>query len=125
MGVAGEGPRAGEGLRGCHASRQVVRQFSTNRQGCPCRLHPANVTTVGWDWRLVKFIMEDQVLGTVCVAWGRDHPAHAAWGWAWPKCFVWLCSAELASPTVSASWESHIYPQCSLNPLHSFRQVVH
>ncbi|XP_068884972.1 SUMO-interacting motif-containing protein 1 isoform X2 [Aphelocoma coerulescens] len=23
-------------------------------------LHPANVATVGWDWRLVKFIMEDQ-----------------------------------------------------------------
>lgn len=69
---------AGEGLRGCRASKQMVRQVSTNRHGCPCRLHPANITTLGWDWTLVKFIMEQQVLGTLCVTWGRAHPAHAA-----------------------------------------------
>ncbi|XP_033922976.1 SUMO-interacting motif-containing protein 1 isoform X2 [Melopsittacus undulatus] len=27
-------------------------------------LHPANATTVGWDWMLLKYIMEDKVLGT-------------------------------------------------------------
>ncbi|XP_050167788.1 SUMO-interacting motif-containing protein 1 isoform X2 [Myiozetetes cayanensis] len=34
-------------------------------------LHPANAATVGWDWTLLKFIMEDQVLGTVCVTSGQ------------------------------------------------------
>ncbi|XP_065500029.1 SUMO-interacting motif-containing protein 1 isoform X3 [Caloenas nicobarica] len=29
-------------------------------------LHPANATTVGWDWALLKYTMEDQVLGTMC-----------------------------------------------------------
>ncbi|XP_065547084.1 SUMO-interacting motif-containing protein 1 isoform X1 [Lathamus discolor] len=29
-------------------------------------LHPANATTVGWDWTLLKYIMEDKVLGTMC-----------------------------------------------------------
>lgn len=81
---AGEAPEqvglgvAGEGLRGCSASKQPAKQFITNGHDCPCRLHPANITTVGWDWTLLKFIMEDKVLGMVCVTWGRDHPAHAA-----------------------------------------------
>lgn len=77
---AGQAPeRVGWGrARGCRASRQVVGQFSTNGQCCPCRLHPANVATVGWDWTLLKYIMEDQVLGTACVAQGRDHPVCGA-----------------------------------------------
>ncbi|XP_071426249.1 SUMO-interacting motif-containing protein 1 isoform X2 [Pithys albifrons albifrons] len=34
-------------------------------------LHPANTATVGWDWTLLKFIMEDQVLGTMCCHIGQ------------------------------------------------------
>lgn len=44
--------------RGC-----LVRQASAGSQRCPCRLHPANTATVGWDWVLLKYVMEDQVLG--------------------------------------------------------------
>lgn len=36
------------------------------------------MTTVGWDWTLLKYIMEDQVLGTVCITSGRDHPLRGA-----------------------------------------------
>lgn len=122
--MAREGLRAGKGLTGCCASKQMVRQFSTNGHCCSCRLHPANITTVGWDWTRVKFIMEHQVLGTLCHM-GQGSYSTCCPRVNVPKCFLWLCSAaELASPTASASWESHIYPQRSLNPLHSFRQVV-
>ncbi|XP_074772161.1 SUMO-interacting motif-containing protein 1 isoform X5 [Athene noctua] len=40
-------------------------------------LHPANAATVGWDWMLLKYIMEEQVLGTTCLTLGRDHPGHS------------------------------------------------
>ncbi|XP_068017315.1 SUMO-interacting motif-containing protein 1 isoform X2 [Melanerpes formicivorus] len=29
-------------------------------------VHPANAATVGWDWMLLKYTMEDQVLGPTC-----------------------------------------------------------
>ncbi|XP_009977330.1 PREDICTED: SUMO-interacting motif-containing protein 1 [Tauraco erythrolophus] len=35
-------------------------------------LHPANAATVGWDWTLLKYIMEDQVLGITCVTSGTS-----------------------------------------------------
>lgn len=73
---AGQAPEeAGLGrARGCCASWQEVGQFSPNGQCCLCRLHPANATTVGWDWTLLKYIMEEKVLGATCVTLSRDHP---------------------------------------------------
>lgn len=78
--------------RGCCTSWQEVGQFSPNGHCCSCRLHPANATTVGWDWTLLKCIMEDKVLGTTC---------HIEQGSSSIEClrvsiaqgFTWQCSA--------------------------------
>ncbi|XP_074694384.1 SUMO-interacting motif-containing protein 1 isoform X6 [Strix aluco] len=44
-------------------------------------LHPANAATVGWDWTLLKYIMEEQVLGTACITSRTQHLRKKPPGW--------------------------------------------